>query len=75
MVALSKPTSTSNPRNFIEVGDLVYFTADDGERDIALYVTDGTPEGTRLVADINDEFSSSFNSQLPFDDQFIEFNG
>ena len=35
------------------VGDQVYFPADDGETGAELWMSDGTAEGTRLVADVN----------------------
>jgi len=44
------PPGTS-PRDLTVVGNLVYFTADDGNGSRALWKTDGTPSGTILVAD------------------------
>jgi ELWxxDGT repeat protein len=35
------------------VGDQVFFPADDGETGAELWMSDGTAEGTRLVADVN----------------------
>ena len=39
--------------NLTEFNDQLYFTANDGENGNELWVSDGTTEGTRLVADIN----------------------
>jgi len=49
----------SQPRLWFEnvwmagVGDQVFFPADDGETGAELWMSDGTAEGTRLVADVN----------------------
>jgi ELWxxDGT repeat protein/YVTN family beta-propeller protein len=43
---------SSEPRNFVAAGDLVFFTADDGEHGRELWRTDGTPGGTILLRDI-----------------------
>ncbi|MEN9567191.1 MAG: Leukotoxin [Cyanobacteriota bacterium] len=42
----------SSPSNFVEFNDKLYFTANNGESGNELFVTDGTAEGTQLVADI-----------------------
>ena len=42
----------SDPNNFIEFNGKLYFTADDGENGVELWVSDGTTEGTNLVADL-----------------------
>ncbi|MEL6495576.1 MAG: hypothetical protein AAFQ41_10710, partial [Cyanobacteria bacterium J06623_7] len=51
MVVNSFPNS-SNPSNFVEFSDRLYFAADNGENGNELYVTDGTAEGTQLVVDL-----------------------
>ena len=62
---------------FIEFEDKLYFTADDGINGDALWVSDGTAEGTQLVKDIN---STTFDngrvsySQSPEISSFTEFN-
>ncbi|NJK81367.1 MAG: hypothetical protein HC914_16350, partial [Chloroflexaceae bacterium] len=42
----------SNPQDFVLVGDVVYFTADDGSSGRELWRSDGTAAGTVLVQDI-----------------------
>ncbi|MCC6672437.1 MAG: hypothetical protein IT458_15340 [Planctomycetes bacterium] len=43
----------SNPRGFATVGTQIYFAASDDVNGDELWVTDGTPAGTRLVQDIS----------------------
>ena len=50
---------SSNPRELTAVGDLLYFTADDGENGDELWISDGTTKGTKLVKDINSGFDDS----------------
>jgi ELWxxDGT repeat protein len=45
-------TNSSYPSSLVEFDDKLYFTANDGENGNELFVTDGTVEGTQLVADI-----------------------
>jgi ELWxxDGT repeat protein len=60
----------SYPSNLVEFDDKLYFMANDGEHGNELFVTDGTTEGTKLVADINPGLNnysypdSSFPSNL-----------
>ncbi|MCA9170423.1 MAG: hypothetical protein KDB23_22250, partial [Planctomycetales bacterium] len=63
----------ANPANFTQVGDVVYFTADDGVAGVELWKTDGTSANTVMVADIRDGAEGSepaqltaFNGQLYF---------
>ena len=44
---------SSFPENLTVFNDRLYFTANDGETGDELWVSDGTTEGTTLVADIN----------------------
>ncbi|MEM8721502.1 MAG: ELWxxDGT repeat protein [Cyanobacteria bacterium P01_G01_bin.39] len=44
-----------------EYDDKLYFTADDGKHGNELWVSDGTTEGTKLVADINPDVDSFEN--------------
>jgi ELWxxDGT repeat protein len=45
-------TNSSYPSSLVEFDDKIYFTANDGESGSELFVTDGTVEGTQLVADL-----------------------
>ena len=47
------PNGSSNPMNFLAIGDTLYFAADDGTNGTELWMTDGSPAGTKMVADIN----------------------
>ena len=51
---------SSTPSNFMEFDDKLYFTADDGEHGNELWVSDGTPTGTKLLLDINPGISGSY---------------
>ena len=63
------PNETSDPLNFIAIGDIVYFTAFDEENGVSLWKTDGTTEGTEIVVDIY----SSTGTYVPFF-EFFEFD-
>ncbi|HEV7671304.1 MAG TPA: ELWxxDGT repeat protein [Thermoanaerobaculia bacterium] len=43
---------SSNPSDLVRVGSRAFFSADDGETGRELWATDGTPHGTRRVADL-----------------------
>jgi ELWxxDGT repeat protein len=67
---------SSYPDNLIEFNGRLYFTANDGVHGTELLVSDGTPEGTQLVADLYPGENSYFgyiNSSSPSD--LTEFNG
>ena len=49
----SNAFGASAPSDFVQVGNVVFFTADDGSHGQELWSTDGTPEGTALVKDIH----------------------
>ena len=49
----------SNPSNFIEFSERLFFVANDGENGDALWVSDGTTEGTQLFKDIYIESETS----------------
>ena len=62
---------SSFPANFIEFGDQLYFSANDSENGRELWVSDGTQEGTQLLADINPgSEGSSFFDNLVINDKF-----
>ncbi len=46
---------------FAELNNELFFPANDGTNGYALWKTDGTTEGTKLVADINPEISTEIN--------------
>lgn len=53
LLADISPGHSSEPRQFVVCGDLVYFSAKGPQINRELYVTDGTTAGTSLVVDIN----------------------
>ncbi len=56
--------ASSYPSSFVDVDGVLYFGADDGEHGYELWMTDGTPAGTKLVADIYPGPESSFPADL-----------
>lgn len=50
---------SSSPQEFYQVGNLIFFSADDGTNGRELWMTDGTPGGTVLIKDINPSGSSN----------------
>ena len=68
----------SNPSNFIEFDNKLYFTANDGESGNELFVSDGTAEGTQLLIDLNSNISdSNYRPAFPegsYASSFIEFD-
>ena len=55
---------SSSPSDLTEFNDQLYFAASDGENGRELWVTDGTTEGTTLVADINPGSNNSSPQNL-----------
>jgi ELWxxDGT repeat protein len=53
------PSGGSDPRALTRVGEVVFFTANDGSHGRELWKTDGTRAGTRLVRDIRSGGSGS----------------
>ena len=67
----------SDPADFCTIGGLSYFVADDGTyggHGRELWVTDGTAEGTRMVADINSGTGSSDPQNLTSIDGTLYFS-
>ncbi|MCP4643353.1 MAG: hypothetical protein GY851_23100 [bacterium] len=62
------------PRNFCEFRDAVYFQAEDQGHGAELWRTDGTPEGTRMVKDIQSGPPGSAPYALRALDDAIVFN-
>jgi ELWxxDGT repeat protein len=56
--------ASSYPGHLTEVNGVLFFSADDGEHGAELWMTDGTPAGTQLVADIYPGPESSFPTDL-----------
>jgi ELWxxDGT repeat protein len=65
---------SSDPNNFIEFNDKLYFTADNGESGNELFVSDGTAEGTQLLADIRPGSSDYGYNYGSFAANFVEFD-
>jgi ELWxxDGT repeat protein len=66
-------TTSSSPSNFVGFRSRVYFSAF-GETGTELYVTDGTADGTSIVADINPNERSSDPSQFAIVNDRLIFN-
>ena len=60
--------------NFTEFNNKLYFTANDGENGNELWVTDGTAEGTQLLADIRPGSSNYNYNYSSYASDFVEFN-
>ena len=44
--------STQSPKDLVAIGNVIYFTADDGSTGRELWRSDGTPNGTSQITDI-----------------------
>ncbi len=56
------PNGSSDALGFTALGDLAVFRANDGALGRELWATDGTPEGTELVLDIDEGAATGFDS-------------
>ncbi|WP_019505636.1 ELWxxDGT repeat protein [Pleurocapsa sp. PCC 7319] len=65
---------SSSPSNLTEFNDQLYFTANDGDNGDELWVSDGTTEGTQLVADIHPGSSDYGNAYGSYISNFTEFS-
>jgi ELWxxDGT repeat protein len=63
----------SNPSELVEYKDKLYFRADNGESGEELFVSDGTAEGTKLVADLYPGKDSYGNSNDSFPTELVEY--
>ena len=59
---------------FIAIGDLILFAADNGTHGNELWVSDGTTEGTHMVADLNPGKSGSDPEDLTLINQTVYFS-
>ena len=64
----------SYPQDFFEFNDKLYFSADDGENGRELWVSDGTSDGTQLLADINSGSNDFDIADSSYPKDFAEFN-
>ncbi|MTB51071.1 ELWxxDGT repeat protein [Lewinella sp. W8] len=69
---LNPGAEDANPTRFFDYQGLLLFRADNDTNGVELWISDGTPEGTRLVRDINEDPGSSAGNSNP--DNFILFN-
>ena len=63
-VARTNVTGDSNPTDFVQVGNLLLFAADDGQSGVELHRSDGTEAGTQLVRNIRPDELSSYPTGL-----------
>lgn len=60
------------PGGFVRMNNVVYFTADDGLSGRELWLTDGTANGTRLVADVyTGPQGSNYRNLTPFGGELV----
>jgi ELWxxDGT repeat protein len=67
-------SNSSDPSSFVEFKDKLYFSANDGESGNELFVSDGTAEGTQLVADLSPGKNIDGNSNGSYPFELTEFN-
>lgn len=56
--------TASDPTGFAQLGDRLYFAADDGVAGPELWTTDGTPAGTKLAAEIESGPGGSYPNRI-----------
>ncbi|NOK06672.1 MULTISPECIES: ELWxxDGT repeat protein [Myxococcus] len=64
----------SQPAEFVKVGDTLFFTATEASSGLELWKSDGTPEGTQLVRDINPGPASSYITGLTVVGEHVYFS-
>lgn len=67
---------SSSPDNLVEFDGKLYFSADDGESGTELFVSDGTAEGTQLVANIRPDLPENSHGRRSgsVPNELVEFN-
>src|SRR4051812_4335292 len=58
------PAAGAAPDQLTAVGEVLYFTSNDGVHGVELMRSDGTADGTNLVADVRSGGSGSFPHEL-----------
>lgn len=69
LVASQTSSLPVNPREIVAAGDVAYFVAEDDTHGEELWVTDGTPKGTRLVKDITEGMTDVYDYDT---DEWVE---
>lgn len=66
-------STTKNPLLLIGLGNRIVFPANDGIKGIELWISDGTPTGTKLLKDINPGSGSSYPTNLVYYNNEVYF--
>ena len=69
----SLPSAASNPRPMAQLGDAAFFLAEDDLHGAELWRTEGTPETTRLLADLCPGTCNSYPSAVAVGDRLVIF--
>lgn len=64
-------TGNSFPQEFVELNGRVFFSATSSQQNFELFITDGTPQGTNLVRDLNPTGSGAFGPFILLQDKII----
>ncbi len=63
--------SALGPYRLVPFDDKLYFLGDDGLHGRELWVTEGTPESTKMIADFNPGLADGVWSIIPYDDKLF----